>query len=107
MPVVWVPEEVNLKQGLMHLTIDLPADVSEALQGRWGDVSRHALETLAVDAYRTGVLSESQIKRLLGFENRLEVHALLKRYQVPLRYSGTDVQDDLTAHRELGILNDR
>jgi hypothetical protein len=50
----------------MHFTIDLPADISEALQGRWGDVARHALETLAVEAYRTAVLSEDQVTRLLG-----------------------------------------
>jgi predicted HTH domain antitoxin len=91
----------------MHVTIDLPADISEALQDRWGDVSRHALETLALEAYRTGVLSERQITRLLGFENRFQFHALLKRYQIPLRYSGLDLQDDLAAHQELGILDGR
>ncbi len=74
------------------------------LQLRWGDVSRHALETLAVEAYRTGVLSESQIRRLLGFETRLQVHALLKRYQVHLRYSSGDLQEALAVQRELGIL---
>jgi hypothetical protein len=89
----------------MHLTIDLPADISETLQDRWGDVSRHVLETLAVEAYRTGGLSETQVRRLLGFENRFQVHALLKEYQVPFRYSGLDFQDDLTAHRQLGILD--
>jgi predicted HTH domain antitoxin len=88
----------------MHLTIDLPADISEALQGRWGDVSRHALETLAVEAYRTGVLSEDQVTRLLGFESRFQVHALLKQYQVPLRYAQIDLEDDLSAHYALGIL---
>jgi hypothetical protein len=91
----------------MHLTIDLPADISEVLKGRWGDVSRHALETLAVEAYRTGVLSEDQVRRLLGFESRFQVHALLKQYQVPMRYTGVDLQDDLAAHYELGILNKR
>ena len=79
----------------MHLTIDLPADISEALQGRWGDVSRHALETLAVEAYRTGVLSEDQVTRLL------------KQYQVPLRYTRIDLEDDLSAHYDLGILKSR
>ena len=91
----------------MHLTIDLPADISEALQGRWGDVSLHALETLAVEAYRTGVLSEDQVTRLLGFESRFQVHALLKQYQVPLRYTSIDLEDDLSAHYELGILRGR
>ena len=91
----------------MHLTIDLPPDISEVLRGRWGDVSRHALEAVAVENYRTGVLSERQIKRLLRFENRLQFHALLKEHHVPYRYSEFDLQDDLAAHRELGILSNR
>ena len=91
----------------MQVTLDLPPDISEVLQGRWGDVSRRALEAVAVETYRTGVLSESQIKRLLGFENRLQFHALLKEHRVPYRYSELDLQDDLAAHRELGILSTR
>jgi predicted HTH domain antitoxin len=98
---------LNLVKSFMHLTIDLPPDISEVLQGRWGDVSRRALEAMAVETYRTGVLSESQIKRLLGFENRLQIHALLKEHRVPYRYSKLDLQNDLAAHRELGILSNR
>src|SRR5437763_668462 len=37
----------------MEVTISLPEDISESLQGQWGNVSRHALETIAVDGYRT------------------------------------------------------
>jgi hypothetical protein len=48
-------------------------------------VSRHALETIAVEGYRTGALSEIQVRRLLGLETRFEVHALLKDHRVPLR----------------------
>ncbi len=88
----------------MHLTIDLPEDISAVLQDRWGDLSRHALEVLAVEGYRTGALSETQIRRLLGFETRFQVHALLKEHHIPYRYSEADLQEDLAAHRELGIL---
>ena len=91
----------------MHLTIDLPEDISEALQGHWGDASRRALEALAIEGYRSGALSETQIKRLLGFESRLQVHALLKEHRVPYRYSEADLQEDLNTHRELGILAKR
>jgi hypothetical protein len=53
------------------------------------------------------VLSEDQVRRLLGFESRFQVHALLKQYQVPLRYTGLDLEDDVSAHYELGILKSR
>ena len=87
----------------MRVTIDLPDDISESLRSHWGNVSRRALEALAAEGYRTGVLTETQITRLLGFESRFQAHALLKEHRVPYRYSEADVQDDLLAHRELGI----
>lgn len=91
----------------MQVTLDLPDDISAALEGRWPDLPRQALEALAVDAYRTGALTESQVRRLLRFETRFEVHALLKEHDVPLRYDEADLEDDLAAHRELGIISDR
>ena len=87
----------------MQVTLNLPDDISAALEGRWTDIPRQALEALAVEAYRTGVLSEHQVRRLLRFESRFEVHALLKEHRVPFRYSEADAESDLAAHRELNI----
>jgi hypothetical protein len=33
-----------------------------------------------------------------------ELHALLKEHHVPLQYTAADLEDDLRAQRELGIL---
>ena len=88
----------------MQLTIDLPEDISQALQARGRDLPRRALEALAVEGYRTGDLTESQIRRLLRFESRLQVHALLKQHGVPGRQSDADLGEDLETRRELGIL---
>jgi len=88
----------------MEITISLPEDIYESLRDRWGDVPRHALEAIAVEGYRTGALSEAQIRRLLGLETRFEVHALLKEHRVPLRYAQADLEEDLAAQRSLGIL---
>ena len=91
----------------MQVTIELPEDISASLDGQWGDLSRHALETIAVEGYRTGALTESQVRRLLGFETRFHVHALLKERKIPLRYTEADLEDDLAAQRELGVLPTR
>ena len=88
----------------MRVTIDLPADVSAKLQEQGTELSRRALEALAVDGYRTGALSETQVRRLLNLESRFDVHALLKEHRVPLRYTEADLEEDLAAHRELGLL---
>jgi hypothetical protein len=91
----------------VQLTLDLPEDVLEVLTTRCADVPRYALEALAAEGYRSGVLSEFQIKRMLGYESRLQVHSLLKEHSIPYRYSVVDASDDLNAHRELGILPTR
>jgi predicted HTH domain antitoxin len=91
----------------MQVTIVLPEDISESLQGRWGNVSHHALEAIAVEGYRTDALTEAQVRRLLGLATRFEVHALLKEHKVPLHYMESDLEDDLSAHRDLGILSGR
>ena len=91
----------------MKVTIDLPEDIAAALRGEWDDLPRRSLEAIAVEAYRTGVLSENQVRRLLNFESRFQVHALLKEHRVPLKYTEADVENDLAVHRDLGILRDR
>ncbi len=88
----------------MEVIVDLPDDIVKALEGRWPDVNRQALEAITVEGYRTGALTENQVQRLLDLESRFEVHALLKEHRVPLQYTASDLEDDLRAHRELGIL---
>jgi predicted HTH domain antitoxin len=88
----------------MKVTIDLPEDVSAALKDQWDDVPRRSLEAIAVEAYRTGALTETQVRRLLQLETRFHVHALLKEHQVSLRYTEADLEEDLDAQREIGVL---
>src|SRR5712692_55111 len=91
----------------MTVNIELPEDISEALRRHWGDLPRWTLETLAAEAYKNGALTESQIRRMLGFATRAEVHAFLKQSGVYLDYTAQDLDDDLEAHRKLGILPTR
>jgi predicted HTH domain antitoxin len=93
--------------GIMRVTIQLPDDISAALEEQWDDVPRRSLEAIAIEAYRTRALTESQVRRMLGVESWFQVHALLKEHNVPLQYTATDLEDDLQAQRELGILPSR
>jgi predicted HTH domain antitoxin len=88
----------------MQVTVELPDDISRALEGHGVDLERQALEAIAIEGYRTGALVESQVRRLLGFESRFDVHAFLKERRVPLRYGVADLEEDIRAHRELGIV---
>ena len=62
----------------MQVQIDLPEDIANALIADGQDIGRATAESLALEGYRTGRLSEEQIRRLLGLESRLQVHRFLK-----------------------------
>ena len=93
----------RMKTTSMTVTIQLPDDISAALEEPWDSVPRRSLEAIAVEGYRTGGLTEAQVRRLLELDTRFQVHALLKEHHVPLRYTEEDLNDDLSTHRELGI----
>jgi hypothetical protein len=90
----------------MQVTRDRPDDISAILEGRWPDLPRQALEALVVEAYRTGVLTERRCGVCSDSTRGPEVHAILKDHGVPLRYTEADFEDDLAAHRQVGILRD-
>jgi hypothetical protein len=46
----------------------LSEDISAALEEQWDNVPRRALEAIAVEGYRTGALTEAQVRRLLELE---------------------------------------
>jgi hypothetical protein len=64
------------------------------LSGDGNDLSRVALEGLALEGYRRGRLSESQVRRLLDFATRYGVHGSLKEHGVPLHYTQQDLEND-------------
>ena len=86
----------------MEVTIHLPDDVAQRLQAQWGDVSRRVLEELVLEGYRARILGESDIRRLLGFETRFEVHDFLCEHEVPF-YTLEDLQHDRETSQRLGL----
>ena len=79
----------------MQITLDVPDDIVRQLEAGGRDLSRTAVESLALEGYREGSLSESQVRRMLGFATRYEVHGFLKQHDVPLRYSEQDLEQDI------------
>jgi len=85
----------------MEIAIHLPDDIAQVLP--WQDIPRHVLEHIALEGYQAGHLSEEQVRRLLDYETRLEVHEFLKAHDVPLRYTLADLEKDRETHRRLGL----
>lgn len=79
----------------MDVQLQIPDDVARAIQGEQPDLSRAALEALALEGYRSERLSEAQVRRMLGFRTRMQVHAFLKAHHVYLNYSLHELESDL------------
>ena len=55
------------------------------------DPGHAVLEAMALEDYRTEQLTEADLKELLGFETRMEVHEFLKHHGVFLQYTVEDL----------------
>ena len=82
----------------MQITLEIPDDLAAQLTAAGKEPSRAALEALAVEGYRTQRLTEFDVRKMLGFDTRMEVHALLKEHGAYLHYTLEDLErDDQTA----------
>jgi hypothetical protein len=81
----------------MQITLELPEDIAADLAAKGEDLSRTALEAFALEAYRAQKLSTAQLKRVLGYQTRLQVHAFLKAHDVYLHYTLADLEHDRQA----------
>lgn len=79
-----------------HVTLELPDKLSQFLAAS-GDIKRAAVEAIALQAYREEKLSTAELRRLLGYRTRLQVHAFLKAHGVPLQYGLDDLEHDRKA----------
>jgi hypothetical protein len=84
----------------MQVTIELPEDIAIGLKSRWKDLARTALESLALETYRSGALTAAQLRRLLVFETQTQVDAFLKEHEI-FDYSAADFEQDRETLREL------
>ena len=87
----------------MQVHLDLSEDIAQALTAGGNDLDLAARQSIALEGYRSGRLSEEQVRRLLGFGSRLEVHAFLKANQVYLNYTELDLDHDLETARNFGL----
>ena len=74
----------------MIVTVSLP---DEILLQDSDEVSRSVLEQVALDGFKSGQLTTAQVRRILGFESRLEVYDFLAAHGVPwVDYSVEDAE---------------
>jgi hypothetical protein len=95
-----MPCDNGAKDAVMRITLELPEDIAQGLESRWKDLPRAALESLALEAYRSRALTAAQLRRLLGFETRMQVDAFLKEHEV-YDFTAADFDQDRETLRQL------
>jgi predicted HTH domain antitoxin len=67
----------------MEVTLRIPDDVAKRLSADGSDVSRRAIEALALQGYRDQALTLFQVSEMLGL-SRVETEDFLGQHHVPL-----------------------
>jgi hypothetical protein len=78
----------------IEIKVALPDDVAHQLQSSGADLSRTALEAIALEGYRSDRLTGAQVMRMLGLQTRMELDAFLKAHDVSLDYTLEDLERD-------------
>ena len=85
--LVWDSQPFHVKLKNMEVTLRIPDDVARRLSAAGGDVSRRALEALALEGYREQTLTLYQVSEMLGL-SRVETEDFLGQHHLPLSVIG-------------------
>ena len=81
-------------EAVMQVHLEIPEDLAKQLAPEPGDLARAAIEAVALEGVRSGKLTVSQGRRLLGLESRYEMDGFLKAHGVFLDLTLDDVRRD-------------
>lgn len=87
----------------MNFMVEIPDDVALRLAAVGGDLSRRALEALAIEEYKRGHLTKPELRKLLGFVTQVELDAFFKAHEVFGTYTVADLEQDRRDLRRLGF----
>ncbi len=80
----------------MQITLEVPDEIANDRQ----DLPRALLEGFALEGYRSGTLTEEQVRRLLGYGTRMQVDGFLKAHGVYFDCTLEDLDRDTETSRE-------
>jgi hypothetical protein len=66
----------------MDLTIQIPDELARDLAAAGGDLSRRALEGFALEEFKSGRLTKSALRQLLGFSTHDQLEGFLSAHAV-------------------------
>ena len=87
----------------MNLTVQIPDDLASRLSAVGGDLSRRALEAFALEEYKSGHITQAELRRLLGFRTRYQVDGFLKAHDIWIDYTLEDARREREGLERLGF----
>jgi len=87
----------------MELTVHIPDEVAPSLRAADGDLSRRALEALAIQEYKNGHITKVELRQMLGFATRWQVDGFLKAHEVYDGYSEAEILEQVATLKRLGF----
>jgi predicted HTH domain antitoxin len=86
----------------MAIRVDMPVEIESVLRERWGDLSQHLKESMAIEGYQQRLLGLAQVRRLLGLATRWDAQLFLgERGVAVFDLDEAEVESDADAHRAL------
>jgi hypothetical protein len=83
---------------IMEAVLTIPDDVAVAIRNGSNDpLARRLLELAAIQAYEVDLIGERDVMDMLGLDDREELYAFFKRYDVRSNYTTEEQQSDVAA----------
>jgi Uncharacterised protein family (UPF0175) len=87
----------------MNVIVHIPDDLARRLSASGGDLSRRALEALAVEEYKHDRLTKPELQRVLGIETSFQLDEFLKAHDVWIEYTSDDAERERKSFEHLGF----
>jgi len=87
----------------MNVTVEIPDSLVRSLRAAGADIPRRVLEALALEEYKSGRLTEAELRQAMGFQTRYELDGFLKQHQVWLDYGEEDLARERASLERLGL----
>jgi Uncharacterised protein family (UPF0175) len=73
-----------LALAIMEVTLQIPDDLAHRLTAAGSDLSRLAQEAFALEEFKSGHITKSELRRMLGFATGHQLNEFLKAHDVNL-----------------------
>jgi hypothetical protein len=87
----------------MEVTLQIPDEIARHMIQAGTDLSRRALESFALEEFKSGRITKLELRKLLGFGTRWKLDGFLKSHGVYEDYTLEDFERERQALRGLGL----